>query len=146
MQSFALFRDGVFDETRQFPTRPADIPHKNVAWYPVGSTVEGTPAGWTIVGDEAIQTVEPVVVPGPLREGSFREFMDLFDATEQAAIAGAAMSNVTVKLWYDRAMGGSIRLDHPDTAAGLAALVSASIITQATADRVLAARFDEGLI
>lgn len=95
-------------------------------------------------GLERIPVPEPDITPPPPRlEGSFREFMDLFDATEQQAVAGAAMSNVTVKLWYDRAMGGSIRLDHADTAAGLAALVDAQIIDQAAADRVLAASYPE---
>jgi hypothetical protein len=76
-------------------------------------------------------------------EGSFREFMALFTMPEQVAMATAAMQNAMVKLWYDKAMGGStLRLDHPDMIAGVAFMVSAGLLTQARADDVLDADFD----
>lgn len=143
MAQFALFKDGVFSEVRSRPEQPEDLPQKNIKWYPVGAQKTGSLVGWKIVSGKAVETVAPAPTPPPRREGTFREFMDLFEPAEQQAIAGAAMTTVAVKLWYDRAMGGSIRLDHPDTAAGLAALVSAQVITQTTAARVLAADYDE---
>lgn len=45
MTEYALLIADEFVETRQYENRPEDIPHKNVAWYPVtretGETFDG---------------------------------------------------------------------------------------------------------
>lgn len=72
------------------------------------------------------------------RQYSFIEFMDLFTEQEQLAIAGAAMTDVTVKLWYDRAVGAAyILLTDPRTIVGVGELVSAGLITPERRDAVL---------
>lgn len=115
--------------------------------YPRSIAIKWTEQELAAIGLEKTPPPEPVdpPPPQPRLEGTFREFMDLFTEAEQVAIAAAALANVQVKLWYDRAMGGTIRLDHPDTTAGLTALVAGGVINQATADRVLAADYDAAL-
>ncbi|MEO0385033.1 MAG: hypothetical protein AAF234_15920 [Pseudomonadota bacterium] len=76
--------------------------------------------------------------------GDFREFMDLFTPGEQLAIAAASQQSPQIKLWYDRAMGGDVPLDHPDTIAGVGALVTANLITQEAHDAVLSADYNAG--
>lgn len=61
MNEFALFRDGNLVETRYFDERPANIPHKGVAWYPV-QRVAGEPSTG-IVGDAYVVSTPPPVVP-----------------------------------------------------------------------------------
>ncbi len=61
MIEFALFRDGNFTETRYFDERPANIPHKGVAWYPV-ERVTGEPSSG-IVGDAYVISTPPPVAP-----------------------------------------------------------------------------------
>lgn len=65
MMQFALFINGAFVETRDFPDKPENIPHKNVEWYPVGTAVEGNAPGWAIQNGEAIETY---AAPPPLME------------------------------------------------------------------------------
>lgn len=79
------------------------------------------------------------------REGEFREFLSLFTTAEQIAIKTAAMDtdNVVLALWYDKALGGaSMSLDHPETEAGLSALVSAGLIDADRKAEILATDFD----
>lgn len=92
--------------------------------------------------DEGFVPVDLTEAAPRRTEGTFREFMDLFTPPEQLAIAGAAMSDVAVKLWYDRAMGGTVRLDAAETAQGLDAIVAGGLITQERADAILAADYD----
>lgn len=114
--------------------------------YPHSIATKWADAELEAIGLEKTPPPEPVDPgpPPPRREGTFREFMDLFTPSEQEAIAGAAMANVQVKLWYDRAMGGTIRLDHPDTVAGLGVLLAGGLITQTAHDAVLAADYNDG--
>lgn len=143
MARFACFLNGEFHRTVEAETVPDPNPVKGFDWYPIGLDQEGEPAGWRVVDGVALHFTAPSG-PRPVRRiGTFREFMDLFTANEQKAIASAAMGNVDVKLWYDRAMGGpALDLDAPDTASGLAALVAAGLLTQARADEVLEADFN----
>lgn len=65
-------------------------------------------------------------------------FMDLFTPDEQFAIAQAAMTVTTIKLWYDKALGASfIALDDPRTVEGVNSLVPAGLLTSGRAAAVL---------
>lgn len=64
MPKFALFRNGEFAEVRDLPERPQDLPQKNIEWFPIGAPVEGREPGWSIVGGEAIQTIQPTPQSG----------------------------------------------------------------------------------
>lgn len=77
------------------------------------------------------QLISETQVPDiSVRQYSFNEFMDLFTEAEQLAIAGAAMTNVTVKLWYDRAVGADyIDLDDPRTVEGIQTMVTNGLLT-----------------
>ncbi len=82
----------------------------------------------------------PNLAPGPepARTLSFLQFMDLFTPDEQIAIAGAAMTDVSTKLWYDRAVGARfIDLSDERLTAGLQALFDDGLIDIARRDRVL---------
>jgi hypothetical protein len=76
---------------------------------------------------------------GPKRAFTWPEFMDLFTAEEQAAIAAAAMQSVPIKLWYDRACGaGTISLDSGKVIAGIGVLVGSGLLSEDRAEAVLA--------
>lgn len=90
--------------------------------------------------------VDPYIAPEtPKRlEGEFRDFMKMFTQQEQINIVTATLSDPLVKLWYDNAIGGAtFRLDHPETAQGLAYLVSAQLLTQERTDIILDGDFDD---
>lgn len=143
MTRFVCFLKGKFHRTVEADEIPDPNPAKGFSWYPVGLEQEGEPAGWRVVDGVALHFAAPPKPPAPRRQGTFREFMDLFTTDEQKTIAAAAMGNVDVKLWYDRAMGGpSLDLDAEDTSNGLAALVAAGLLTQDRADAVLGADFN----
>ena len=76
--------------------------------------------------------VEPADPPAPLppKQLTSLEFLDLFTEEEQLNIAGAAMTHVQAKLWYDRTMAASfITLADPRTEIGLDFLVSADLLS-----------------
>jgi hypothetical protein len=82
----------------------------------------------------------PPAPPAPAPRWSFLEFMERFTQAEQEAIAGAAMVNVQVKLWYDKAVGAKeIIADEPRTVSGMAALVAAGLLTAERRDEILGA-------
>jgi hypothetical protein len=65
MTEYALLIDSQFRESRYYAEKPDDIPHKNVAWYPVvreyGAPFEG------LEGDTwYIRTVDPATLPIPV--------------------------------------------------------------------------------
>lgn len=81
----------------------------------------------------------PLPPPTPKQFTSL-EFLDLFTDAEQLAVASAAMASAQVKLWYDRMLAASfVSLSDPRTSAGLQALVTESLITQARMDAILVA-------
>lgn len=64
-------------------------------------------------------------------------FLDLFTEAEQIAVAGAAMSNVQAKLWYDRTLAAEyINISDPRTKSGLEALVSMDLISKERKDQI----------
>ena len=78
--------------------------------------------------------------PAPPKQFTSLEFLDLFTDAEQLAVASAAMASAQVKLWYDRMLAASfVSLSDPRTSAGLQALVTESLITQARMDAILVA-------
>lgn len=64
MSEYALLIDGTFKEIRQYPTKPVDIPHKNVTWHEVIREY-----GEPFVGLEndkwMIRQVDPSTLPPP---------------------------------------------------------------------------------
>lgn len=68
----------------------------------------------------------------PPRQLTSLEFLDLFTEAEQLAIVQAGMVSAPVKLWYDRALAAQfVTIADPRTASGLAALVTAGLLTEA---------------
>jgi hypothetical protein len=98
-------------------------------------------AEWEAEGNEITPYQTPVQ---PARRiGAFREFMDLFSDAEQLLIISATQVNVSIKRWYDKAVGGSsFSLDHSQTEEGLTALVAAGLLTQKRKSMVLATDFN----
>lgn len=70
--------------------------------------------------------------PNPPKQFTSLEFLDLFTEAEQLAIVQAGMASAPVKLWYDRALAAQfVTIADPRTAGGLAALVTAGLLTEA---------------
>lgn len=66
-------------------------------------------------------------------------FMARFTTAELAGIYAAAASDVGVLVWTKLLEAATtIELDHPQTLAGVAALVTAELLTQERADAILA--------
>ena len=83
---------------------------------------------WLSEGNEPLPADPPP--PAPPKQFTSLEFLDLFTETEQIAVATAAMQSAQVKLWYDRTLAAMfITLADPRTEAGLAALVTAGLLT-----------------
>lgn len=90
-----------------------------------------TPAAYTA-------PVEP-----PRKIGDFAEFMGLFAASEQQAIATAAMQSWQIKLWYDQAVAENrLDLESAKVSDGMDVLVAASLITADRKTAILASDFD----
>lgn len=67
------------------------------------------------------------------------QFFDLFTVAEQKAIAAGAQSNVDLFLWFQKASAAQeINLDDARLADGIAALVSAGLLTQERSEEILA--------
>jgi hypothetical protein len=67
MAEFALLIDGALREFRRYESRPEDIAHKGVQWFPVvrsyGEPFEG------VEGDTyVVRTVDPATLPPPIPE------------------------------------------------------------------------------
>lgn len=137
MQRFARIASGVVAEIVELPdgVALADAFHPDIAnaCSPCGAEVE---QGWVQSGGGFSAPEAPV--PVNRTRFSFLEFMDLFTEAEQLAIAGAAMTDVATKLWYDRAVGAQfIDLTDARLADGLHAMVTAGLLTSARRNRVL---------
>lgn len=99
-----------------------------------GERVEFTPAELAEQG-----LTIPEAPPAPERTLTWLEFMDLFTTDEQVELAGAAMTDPNMKLWYDRALGAQgIYLSDPRTVVGLDYAVSQGLISQERRDAALA--------
>lgn len=84
MAEFALLINGTVQEIRPLPERPVDIPHKNVAWFPVIREY-GEPFNGVEGGAYFIRTVDPATLPPPVPFViSDRQFF------EQMAVSGLA--------------------------------------------------------
>lgn len=120
MQSFALFRDGVFAETRRFPARPDDIPHKMVAWYPVGAQKTGSPVGWKVVSGKAVETVAPAPDPStdpsdyPLNKVQFHAMVGILGVKAVIEAAIAAIPDAPQKAVAEAKYQHSDRFDRDD--------------------------------
>lgn len=137
MQRFARIASGVVAEIVELPdgVALADAFHPDIAnaCTPCGAEVA---PGW-VQGEDGFAAPD---APVPVRRTrfSFLEFMDLFTEAEQLAIAGAAMTDVATKLWYDRAVGAQfIDLADARLIGGLQAMVAAGLLTSGRRDRVL---------
>lgn len=65
MTEFALYIGGEFKELRRYDERPADISHKQVAWYPVVREY-GEPGASLENGAHVIRKVDPATLPPPV--------------------------------------------------------------------------------
>lgn len=77
----------------------------------------------------------PPVDPAPKALTRY-EFLSLFTSQEKAAALDLKASTLAL-FWLNYEAAETFERDHPDTAAGLAALVATSCITQERADAVL---------
>lgn len=65
MNEFALYVGGEFKELRRYDQQPADIAHKQVAWYPVVREY-GEPGVVLEQGTHFIRKVDPATLPAPV--------------------------------------------------------------------------------
>lgn len=137
MQRFARIVSGVVAEIVELPdgVALADAFHPSIAETCTACGAEVEP-GWVQSGAGFV--APDAAAPVSRTRFSFLEFMDLFTEAEQLAIAGAAMTNVATKLWYDRAVGAQfIDLTDASLTVGLEAIVAAGLLTSTRRNRVL---------
>jgi hypothetical protein len=112
----------------------------------IDRTTDVAPEGWLVVGPEIVcgmlwdgeQFTAPPPLPPPAPSWPSLDFMELFTDAEQLAIVTATLANPAVKLWYDKAMAaGTVRADDPRTVAGMAALVTAGLLTEQRKTEIL---------
>jgi len=66
------------------------------------------------------------------------QFINKFTSAEQLAIVTATMSNPSIKLWYDKMLAANeVIFNDPNLIAGLNALVTAGLLTQARMDVIV---------
>lgn len=65
MAEFALYISDEFREIRKYESRPDDIAHKAIAWYPVSRQL-GVPFEGIEGGSHVIRSVDPSTVPPPV--------------------------------------------------------------------------------
>lgn len=96
---------------------------------------EGAP----VFDGEAVTVTRTWGPAAPVRVISPRAFRERMTEAEQDVIDAAAMTDAQVFKWRLRAAEAQeIDLDHPETAAGLAFLVSKGLLTEARAAELLA--------
>jgi hypothetical protein len=92
-------------------------------------------AGWT---PAPLPEPEPAVAP--IRFDNWLDFVRHVQAKAPGVyerVVGAALQSPPLFIWLSKAMGqGEMFLDHPETIAGFAALVSGGVITQAERDAI----------
>jgi len=82
--------------------------------------------------------VQEPVAPLPSTSVTPLQYVERFTDTEQLAIVTATMTNPAIKLWYDKLMAASeVVFFDPRLSAGMDALVSAGLITQARSEEIL---------
>lgn len=93
--------------------------------------------GFKILDGKFVEIPEPVTVRPPPIFTSL-DFMGLFTASEQHAIADAARTNTQLFLWFMSAMGAaSISLGDPRTLGGIEALAAAGLLSPERKAQVL---------
>jgi len=104
------------------------------------------PAGWLSTapdGDIAAAGITVQIVddpaPSPTLVVSSLAFRQLFTAAEREAITAAGMQNTQIRLFIDDAgAAGALTLSMDKVTSGIAALVTAGLLTQDRANMVLA--------
>ena len=120
---WARIQNGVVAELTD--TDPAGRFVAELTWVTAPAEVA---AGWTYDG----ATFHPPAAPAPPAQTQLTplEFMARFTQAESAAIAGAALGNAALFLWFLQAMGASyVDLTDARTKTGLDALVAAGLLT-----------------
>ena len=142
-KEFALYSDDAFARIERHETQPDDKPRSGVTWFPVARNTGPAEFEGLVDGEYTITKLEKPT-PEPRRQGSWREFRALFTYDEQKALAGAAMQNVDVKLWYDDAVAADfIDLDSPSVVAGFDVMVAARLVTAKRRDEILSGNFED---
>lgn len=128
----------------------------NVYTLPDGSTVAATdqfqigdqkyPPGWlesaqaadiTAAGIIVTVVPDPVITPPPVVVSSLA-FRQLFTAAERLAITTAGETTPQIRVFMDdESSAGSVSMADPEVTTGIAALVTAGLLTQARADAIL---------
>ena len=104
------------------------------------------PGGWLITASDSelaaagitVQTVADPAPP-PITAVSSLQFRQLFTSAEALAITTAAESNAQFRMFMDdESAAGTVVLASPEVQSGIAALVTAGLLTQARANAILA--------
>jgi hypothetical protein len=104
------------------------------------------PAGWLLTASVSeiaaagitVQTVADPPPP-PITAVSSLQFRQLFTTAEATAITTSAESNAQIRMFMDdESAAGTVVLASPEVQSGIAALVTAGLLTQARANAILA--------
>lgn len=113
-----------------------------LVWVDVAGAVPAPHPGWAaamVAGAWTFAAPTPPPAPAPSTQMSPLAFIGRFTGAEQTAIGAAAMSNVSLWLWFNKMTAATyIDLADPETKAGLDALVSAGLLAAARETAILA--------
>ena len=105
------------------------------------------PPGWLATAQDAdlaaagitVTTVADLVLPPQPVVISSLAFRELFTSNEKVAITTAGFSNAAIRVFMDdESAAGSVNLSDPEVTGGIAALVTAGLLTQDRANQILA--------
>lgn len=106
-------------------------------WLPDGSEHEITELFIAPPADALME--KPLIQEPPQTVFTALEFLEEFSEDEQLAVAERTLTSAPIKLWYDKLLAaGYVDLNDPRIDAGLSALVTAGLITEARKAEILA--------
>ncbi len=104
---------------------------------PTGDVISGAPTFSFDANGNVIVTYQ--VQPAPAPTVTALAFRQLFTSAERLAITTAGESNAAIREFMDdESASGEVTLTDPEVTTGVAALVTAGLLTQTRADQVMA--------
>lgn len=139
-KTWALVQNGVVVEVLMTSADISKAFPAGMLWIDASAVSPAPVGGWTYTsGSFAPPVAKLPAAPVPVTQLTPLQFMALLEPSEETAIATAALSNAAILLWLVKTSGASyISLTDPQTVAGVNAMVTAGLLTQARATAILA--------
>lgn len=106
--------------------------------YPAGWLASAAPSDLAAAGITVTAVADPVLPPQPIVISSLA-FRELFTPAEKVAITTAGFQSAAIRVFMDdESAAGTVSLSDPEVTGGVAALVTAGLLTQDRANQILA--------